>query len=90
MCCLEFENDYYAEACKKMPKLGGTVGTPDGEGVVVSNDMLKMICKVKITHGDGSEVYKDFPVKSLRFKMSKDNDNANDDKVSEDMKKIMD
>lgn len=90
MCCLEFENDYYAEACKKMPKLGGTVGTPEGEGTVVSNDMLKMICKVKITHGDGSEVYKDFAVKDLRFKKVKDNEKNNDEKLSEDMKKIID
>ena len=89
MCCLEYENDYYAEVYKKMPKLGGTVGTPEGDGVVISNDMLKLICKVKITKGDGSEVYKDFPVDRLRFKKAKTDDD--DEKtVSEDMKKIMD
>ena len=89
MCCLEYENDYYAEVCKKMPKLGGTVGTPEGEGVVISNDMLKLISKVKITKGDGSEVYKDFPVDRLKFKST----NSFDDEektVSEDMKKILD
>lgn len=68
MCCLEFENDYYEEACKLVPKVGGTVGTPDGEGVVVSNDMLKMISKVKIVKPDGGEVYKDFAVKDLEFR----------------------
>lgn len=68
MCCLEYENEYYAEVYKKMPKLGGTVKTPEGEGVVISNDMLKLICKVKITLGDGSEVYKDFPLDRLDFK----------------------
>ena len=67
MCCLEFENDYYEEACKLVPKVGGTVKTPDGEGIVVSNDMLKMISKVKITRSDGGEVYKDFDVKDLDF-----------------------
>ena len=66
MCCLEYENDYYAEACKKMPKLGGMVKTPEGEGVVISNDMLKFICKVKIANGEG-EYYKDFPVDRLEF-----------------------
>ena len=66
MCCLEYENDYYAEACKKMPKLGGVVKTPEGEGVVISNDMLKFICKVKIANGEG-EYYKDFPVDRLEF-----------------------
>ena len=90
MCCLEYENDYYAEACKKVPKIGGTVGTPEGNGVVISNDMLKMITKVKITHGDGSEVYKDFPVDQIQFSRGKAVEETEDDKVSEDMKKILD
>lgn len=91
MCCLEYENDYYAEAVKKMPKIGGTVGTPEGEGVVIGNDMLKMMSKVKITKGDGSEVYKDFPVNRLNFKKNKQNEKDDkDDEVSEAMKKILD
>ena len=91
MCCLEYENDYYADACKKVPKLGGTVGTPEGEGVVISNDMLKMISKVKITKGDGSEVYKDFPVERLNFKKSNKPEKDDDEKIiDEDMKKILD
>ncbi len=90
MCCLEYENDYYAEACKKVPKVGGTVGTPEGNGVVISNDMLKMITKVKITKGDGSEVYKDFAVKDLEFKRNKNEKDDDDDKLSEDMKKLVD
>ena len=67
MCCLEYENDYYEKACKLVPRVGGTVGTPDGDGTVVSNDMLKMITKVKIAKPDGSEVYKDFAVSDLKF-----------------------
>ena len=68
MCCLEYESEYYGDAYKKMPKLGGKVTTPVGEGVVVSNNMLKLISKVKIVKNDGSEVYKDFPVGELKFK----------------------
>lgn len=93
MCCLEYENDYYAEVYKKMPKLGGTVGTPEGDGIVIGNDMLKLMSKVKITKGDGSEIYKDFPVDRLTFKKkanAKDDDNDDDQTVSEDMKKILD
>ena len=95
MCCLEYENDYYAEVYDKMPKVGGTVGTPEGQGIVVSNDMLKLISKVKIAKGDGSEVYKDFPVDRLEFKRPVKNgknkeDDIDDEKVSEDMKKILD
>lgn len=89
MCCLEYENDYYAEVYKKMPKLGGTIGTPEGDGVVISNDMLKLISKVKITKGDGSEVYKDFPVDRLKFKKAKPEEDE-EKTVDEDMKKILD
>ena len=91
MCFLEYENEYYAEVYKKMPKLGGTVKTPEGEGVVVSNDMLKLISKVKITK-DGGEVYKDFPVDRLEFKKKQatnQNEEA-DDEISDDVKKILD
>ena len=79
MCCLEYENDYYAEVYPKMPKVGGTVGTPEGNGIVVSNDMLKLISKVKIQKPDGGEVYKDFPVDDLQFKRAKPEKDADDD-----------
>ena len=91
MCCLEYENDYYAEVYKKMPKVGGTVGTPEGTGTVVSNDMLKLISKVKIPKGDGSEVYKDFPVDRLQFKKVQQNDKDDEDDIpEEEIKKILD
>lgn len=32
MCCLSYESDYYAEAYKKVPKVGSEVGTPEGKG----------------------------------------------------------
>ena len=67
MCCLAYENDYYAEACKKMPKVGSEVSTPEGTGTVVNANMLKMEVKVRIDKGDGA-AYKDFPVEQLRFK----------------------
>ena len=88
MCCLEYENDYYAEVYKKMPKIGGTVGTPEGKGVVVSNDMLKLITKVKIQKEDGGEVYKDFPVDRLSFK--KNAPQKEEDEDGEDLDKILD
>ena len=67
MCCLSYENEYYSEAYKKMPKLGGEVGTPEGKGTVVSNNMLTYTVRVKIEK-DGGMVYKDFPLAEIRFR----------------------
>jgi len=70
MCCLEYENDYYAEACKKVPKTGSEVTTPDGNGIVVSVNMLKMETKVKIPVNGTDFVYRDYPVDKIKFTRS--------------------
>ena len=54
MCCLEFENDFYTDAFRKMPKVGSEVITPDGKGIVISNNLLKLETKVKIELPDGT------------------------------------
>lgn len=86
MCCLSYENDYYSEVYKKMPKMGAEVSTPEGKGTVVGENMLKQTLRVKIEK-DGSLVYKDFPLKDVRFKGGKKEE---DDKVSDDLKDILD
>ena len=81
MCCLSYENDYYADVNKKMPKVGSEVGSPEGRAIVVSVNMLKLEAKVKIDDHNGGWIYKDFPVDELRFKrnIQQDNDDADDD-----------
>ena len=37
LCCLKYEDEYYDEMQKKMPKKNSTVLTPDGKGVVTDN-----------------------------------------------------
>ncbi len=59
MCCLSYENYYYAEAYKQMPKVGIEVTTPEGKGIVSNIDMLKMRVKVRLEEGD-SVKYTDF------------------------------
>ena len=68
---MEYENEYYADVYKKMPKVGSEVTTPDGKAVVISNNMLKMLVKTKTTHKDGTIVYKDYELKDLKFKNNK-------------------
>ena len=68
MCCLSYENDYYADAIKKMPKVGSEVGTPEGKAIVVGVNMLKMEVKIKMDDRNGGWIYKDYPVDQIRFK----------------------
>jgi cell fate regulator YaaT (PSP1 superfamily) len=87
MCCLAYENAYYADAYKKMPKVGGEVTTPDGKGMVVNVNMLKMEVKVKIENKDEVS-YHDYKVEDIQFKRGKDDDG--DDKIDDELKKILD
>ena len=68
MCCLGYENDYYVDASKKMPKVGAEVGTPEGKAIVTSVNMLKMEVKVKMDDRNGGWIFKDYPVDLVRFK----------------------
>ncbi len=88
MCCLSYEDEYYADACKKMPKIGATVSTPEGKGTVVSFNMLKMNVRVKIER-DGDVFYRDFAAADIKFKKGQSGadddkgDDAADDKISD-------
>ena len=88
MCCLSYENEYYSDVYKKMPKIGAEVGTPEGKGTVVSENMLKLIVRVKIEK-NGSLVYKDFPLDQLRFKNNKQS-KAEKEEDDPDLKDLMD
>ena len=78
MCCLSYENDYYAEAIKKMPKIGAEVQTPEGKAIVAGINMLKMEVKVKIDDRNGGWIWKDYPAEDIRFK--KNNQPEKEDK----------
>lgn len=82
MCCLSYENDYYAEVIKKMPKVGSEVQTPEGRAIVASVNMLKMEVKVKFDDKNGGLIFKDYPVEFIRFK--KNNQPTNDDDFDEE------
>lgn len=69
MCCLAYENDYYAEAGKHIPKMGAEVGTPDGKGIVVNINMLKMQVRVKIEDKKKDMIaFHDYDIKDIKFK----------------------
>ena len=48
MCCLKYEQAAYADLLKTTPKVGAIVNTPEGRGVVVDQNLLTGILKVRM------------------------------------------
>jgi Uncharacterized homolog of PSP1 len=55
MCCLKYEQDAYEIIRKQLPRVGSIVNTPDGQGEVVENSVVKECVKVKLTAVEGDE-----------------------------------
>lgn len=68
MCCLNYEQEHYCQTRKRMPKLGSTVISPDGEGVVVDNNAVTETVRIRITLPDESIDIKTFKLEEIRFK----------------------
>jgi cell fate regulator YaaT (PSP1 superfamily) len=56
LCCLTYENAYYQQMLESMPKVGRTVATPEGEGRVTGNNVLKETVHVALESGTMIEV----------------------------------
>jgi cell fate regulator YaaT (PSP1 superfamily) len=67
MCCLKYEQDAYESIRMLLPKVGSIVNTPDGQGEVVENSVVKEAVKVKITIGDGDEEIRLYPIKEVQI-----------------------
>ncbi len=55
LCCFKYEDEYYAEMQKRMPKLNSTITTPDGKATVASVDYLRETITVNIAKNDSVE-----------------------------------
>jgi cell fate regulator YaaT (PSP1 superfamily) len=62
LCCLTYENEYYAEAKKKLPRVGEKVNTPYGAGKVTGVNVLTETVNVELE----SEVTVEIPTKDLK------------------------
>ncbi len=69
MCCLSYENAYYSETNKMMPKIGSSVKvrTDDGEesGSVVSINQIKLTVGVKTENSTGTFETREYPLSSI-------------------------
>ena len=76
MCCLRFEDEVYDELKRNLPRKGTHVATPDGEGEVVTGDILKQIVTVELPEGREG-VYPVDGIKILRPPKKRDKRDAN-------------
>ncbi len=65
MCCLAYEHEQYQKTRKQMPKTGKEVITPDGRGIVLDLNPLMESIKVRVQHGDGTEV-REYPMQEIQ------------------------
>lgn len=66
MCCLKYENEYYADINKRMPKRGAIVLTPDGKGEVDGMDVLQCNVSVKVAQPDDTIVLKTYSLDDIK------------------------
>lgn len=62
MCCLRFEDDTYEEVRGEYPGVGSEVITPDGEGKVVSVNMVKETVQVELKE---LQSHREFPLEEV-------------------------
>lgn len=65
MCCLKYEDQYYADTMKFMPKVNQQINTPNGDGIVVSTDMLRQTVVARITAKDESSELREYTIAEL-------------------------
>lgn len=72
MCCLAYENEYYADVNKHMPKVGSFVKTEnDGSGTVFSVNQLKDNVTIKKEKKDGGMEFVTVPAAQITFTSKK-------------------
>ena len=67
MCCLKYENAYYTEVYKEMPKVGSKVKTPDGEGTVEQNDLIKQTSRVRVLPSNGDYDMRTYKLEDMKI-----------------------
>ena len=67
MCCLKYENAYYNEVFKEMPKVGSKVKTPDGDGTVEQNDLIKQTSRVRVLLSNGDYDVRTYKLEDMQI-----------------------
>ncbi len=67
MCCFKYEQEAYSDLLKRTPKVGAIVKTPEGKGVVVENNLISGILKVKLDSAPEGIAPSTFRVKEVKL-----------------------
>ncbi len=67
MCCLNYEQELYETANKKLRRVDREVSTPDGKGVVIEVAALTEMVKVKIQLPDGTFDAREYPASDVEL-----------------------
>lgn len=65
MCCLKYEQDAYSDLLKHTPKIGAIVNTAEGKGVVVDQNLITGVLKVRMDNAQAAAPLT-FKVKDVR------------------------
>lgn len=57
MCCLRYEDESYEALAKRLPRRKARVGTPDGDGMVVSTQILTQLVLVRLDESNEDLAY---------------------------------
>lgn len=87
MCCLKYEQDVYEDKLKRLPKIGATVKTVDGEGIVDSIETLKEIVRIKFKDEDDNNFYKKYPASEVKI-IKNGSVNKMDDEEKENLEEL--
>lgn len=79
MCCLKYEQEVYEDKLKRLPKIGSTVKTDDGEGIVDSVETLKEIVRIKFKDEDDNNFYKKYPASEIKIIKSASVENVDEE-----------
>lgn len=66
MCCLKYEEETYEELNKKAPNLGDIVRTPDGDGEVLTVNVLRQLVKVGVKKKDNDVLLNYYSVDEIK------------------------
>jgi len=67
MCCLKYEHEVYEDKLKRLPKIGSTVKTVDGEGIVDSVEILKEMVRIKFKDEEDNYFYKKYSASDVKL-----------------------